>query len=63
MTSFGYFLSCEEFTPRRLLDQARPAEDTGFTRLAVTGCPRSEVSPCATSSSRQRRGRPSSPCT
>ncbi|WP_323139642.1 hypothetical protein [Streptomyces sp. NBC_01443] len=33
MTSFGYFLSSEEFTPRRLLDQARPAEDTGFTRL------------------------------
>ncbi|MFC5910612.1 TIGR03557 family F420-dependent LLM class oxidoreductase [Streptacidiphilus monticola] len=36
MTEFGYFLSCEEFTPAELLDQARRAEEAGFTRLAVS---------------------------
>ncbi|MGW6569106.1 TIGR03557 family F420-dependent LLM class oxidoreductase [Streptomyces sp. NPDC054975] len=36
MTSFGYFLSCEEFTPRQLLDQAKRAADAGFTRLAIS---------------------------
>lgn len=36
MTSFGYFLSCEEFTPDQLLRQARLAADAGFTRLAVS---------------------------
>ncbi|MFF8262110.1 TIGR03557 family F420-dependent LLM class oxidoreductase [Streptomyces virginiae] len=36
MTSFGYFLSCEEFTPAQLLDQARKAADAGFTRLAIS---------------------------
>ncbi|MCX5174516.1 TIGR03557 family F420-dependent LLM class oxidoreductase [Streptomyces virginiae] len=36
MTSFGYFLSCEEFTPAQLLHQARLAADAGFTRLAIS---------------------------
>ncbi|MFI6449199.1 TIGR03557 family F420-dependent LLM class oxidoreductase [Kitasatospora sp. NPDC050543] len=36
MTAFGYFLSCEEFTPAQLLDQARRASDAGFTRLAIS---------------------------
>ncbi|MFE5534791.1 TIGR03557 family F420-dependent LLM class oxidoreductase [Streptomyces sp. NPDC056492] len=36
MTSFGYFLSCEEFTPAQLLDQARMAADAGFERLAIS---------------------------
>ncbi|MFF3214245.1 TIGR03557 family F420-dependent LLM class oxidoreductase [Streptomyces sp. NPDC002886] len=36
MTEFGYFLSCEEFTPEQLLDQARRAADAGFTRLAIS---------------------------
>ncbi|GAA2746665.1 MULTISPECIES: TIGR03557 family F420-dependent LLM class oxidoreductase [Kitasatospora] len=36
MTEYGYFLSCEEFTPAELLDQARRAERAGFTRLAIS---------------------------
>ncbi len=36
MTEYGYFLSCEEFTPAELLDQARWAERAGFTRLAIS---------------------------
>ncbi|MEV0531848.1 TIGR03557 family F420-dependent LLM class oxidoreductase [Kitasatospora sp. NPDC050463] len=36
MTEYGYFLSCEEFTPDQLLDQARRAADAGFTRLAIS---------------------------
>jgi len=36
MTSFGYFLSSEEFTPDQLLEQARLAQDAGFTRLAIS---------------------------
>ncbi|MFE6746494.1 TIGR03557 family F420-dependent LLM class oxidoreductase [Kitasatospora purpeofusca] len=36
MTDYGYFLSSEEFTPAELLDQARRAEDAGFTRLAIS---------------------------
>ncbi|MFE9426980.1 TIGR03557 family F420-dependent LLM class oxidoreductase [Kitasatospora sp. NPDC006697] len=36
MTEYGYFLSCEEFTPAELLDQARRAEQAGFTRLAIS---------------------------
>ncbi|MFF2078768.1 TIGR03557 family F420-dependent LLM class oxidoreductase [Kitasatospora sp. NPDC058162] len=36
MTAFGYFLSCEEFTPAQLVEQARMAEEAGFTRLAVS---------------------------
>ncbi|MEU9040660.1 MULTISPECIES: TIGR03557 family F420-dependent LLM class oxidoreductase [unclassified Kitasatospora] len=36
MTAFGYFLSCEEFTPAQLVEQARLAERAGFTRLAIS---------------------------
>lgn len=36
MTEYGYFLSCEEFTPAQLLEQARQAQDAGFTRLAIS---------------------------
>ncbi|MBO1413449.1 TIGR03557 family F420-dependent LLM class oxidoreductase [Streptomyces sp. FH025] len=36
MTAFGYFLSCEEFTPAQLIDQARAAEQAGFTLLAIS---------------------------
>lgn len=36
MTSFGYFLACEEKTPGQLLEQARRASDAGFSRLAIS---------------------------
>lgn len=36
MTSFGYFLACEEFTPAELLHQARRAPESGFSRLAIS---------------------------
>ncbi|MFF3609348.1 TIGR03557 family F420-dependent LLM class oxidoreductase [Streptomyces sp. NPDC002463] len=36
MTEYGYFLSCEEFTPDELIDQARRARQAGFTRLAIS---------------------------
>lgn len=36
MTTYGYFMSCEEFTPEELLDQARMAEQAGFTALAIS---------------------------
>lgn len=36
MTSVGYFLASEEFSPAELLDQARRAEAAGFTRLAIS---------------------------
>ncbi|MFF3089891.1 TIGR03557 family F420-dependent LLM class oxidoreductase [Streptomyces nojiriensis] len=36
MPSFGYFLACEDFTPGQLLEQARRAADSGFTRLAIS---------------------------
>ncbi len=36
MVSIGYFLSCEEFGPRELVDQARKAEQAGFTRLWIS---------------------------
>ncbi|MGW2173975.1 TIGR03557 family F420-dependent LLM class oxidoreductase [Streptomyces sp. NPDC001705] len=36
MTSFGYFLASEEFTPAELLEQARAAEQAGFTCLAIS---------------------------
>ena len=36
MTSFGYFLSSEEFTPQQLVEQARLAEQAGFTGLAIS---------------------------
>ncbi|MFI6849463.1 LLM class F420-dependent oxidoreductase [Kitasatospora sp. NBC_00085] len=36
MTSFGYFLSCEEFGPSELIEQAKLAEQAGFTHLAIS---------------------------
>ena len=36
MASFGFFLSCEEFTPQQLVEQARLAEQAGFTSLAIS---------------------------
>jgi G6PDH family F420-dependent oxidoreductase len=36
MTTYGYFLSCEEFTPAELLSQARAAEQAGFQALAIS---------------------------
>ena len=36
MTTFGCLLSCEEFTPEQLIEQAQLAERAGFTRLAVS---------------------------
>lgn len=32
----GFFLSCEEYTPRELLEQARMAEETGFDALWIS---------------------------
>lgn len=32
----GYFLSCEEYTPAELLDQARAARDAGFAALWIS---------------------------
>ena len=36
MTRFGYFLSCEEYAPDELLDQARLAERAGFDSLWIS---------------------------
>jgi G6PDH family F420-dependent oxidoreductase len=36
VTTFGFFLSCEEFTPEQLLEQAVLAERAGFTSLAIS---------------------------
>ena len=36
MTRFGYFLSCEEYTPEQLLEQARLAEQAGFDALWIS---------------------------
>jgi hypothetical protein len=36
MTDYGYFLSCEEFGPDDLLEQARMAEQAGFTALCIS---------------------------
>ncbi|MER7983626.1 TIGR03557 family F420-dependent LLM class oxidoreductase [Streptomyces sp. NPDC095817] len=36
MTTYGYFLSSEEFTPAELIAQARAAEEAGFTALAIS---------------------------
>src|SRR5256885_8951305 len=36
MVSFGYFLSCEEFGPKELVNQARLAEQAGFERLWIS---------------------------
>src|SRR5688500_11855057 len=33
---FGYFLSCEEFTPQQLVEQARLAEEAGFDALWIS---------------------------
>jgi hypothetical protein len=35
VTRFGYFLSCEEYTPEQLLEQARLAEQAGFDDVYV----------------------------
>ena len=32
----GYFLSCEEYGPKSLLEQARMAEDAGFEALWIS---------------------------
>ncbi|MEU3463959.1 LLM class F420-dependent oxidoreductase [Streptomyces sp. NPDC006733] len=36
MAAYGYFLSCEEFSPSQLLEQARMAEQAGFEALAIS---------------------------
>ena len=36
VTSYGYFLSCEEFGPKALVEQARMAEQAGFTSLWIS---------------------------
>ncbi|GHH73350.1 LLM class F420-dependent oxidoreductase [Streptomyces sulfonofaciens] len=36
MTEFGYFLSCEEHGPTELVEQARMAEQAGFTALWIS---------------------------
>lgn len=36
MPTFGYFLSCEEYSPREILDQARLAEEAGFEALWIS---------------------------
>ena len=36
MTTFGYFLSCEEYGPRELVRQAQQAEQAGFDRLWIS---------------------------
>ncbi|MDT7580648.1 MAG: hypothetical protein QOK35_1912, partial [Pseudonocardiales bacterium] len=36
MASIGYFLSCEQFGPKELIDQARRAEQAGFERLWIS---------------------------
>jgi G6PDH family F420-dependent oxidoreductase len=36
MTKLGYFLSCEQFGPKELVDQAKRAEDAGFEALWIS---------------------------
>lgn len=36
MPRYGYFLSCEEYAPEQLLDQARLAEQAGFDALWIS---------------------------
>ena len=36
MTSIGFFLSCEQFSPKELIDQAKRAEAAGFDRLWIS---------------------------
>lgn len=35
-TQFGYFLSCEEYSPAELIEQARLAEEAGFDALWIS---------------------------
>lgn len=36
MTRYGYFLSCEEYRPAELIQQARLAEQAGFEALWIS---------------------------
>ncbi len=36
MPTFGYFLSCEEYSPAELIEQARLAEEAGFEKLWIS---------------------------
>jgi G6PDH family F420-dependent oxidoreductase len=36
MTSLGYFLSCEQFSPKELVEQAKRAEAAGFDKLWIS---------------------------
>src|SRR5256714_10376449 len=36
MARLGYFLSCEEFGPKELVEQAKMAEDAGFGALWIS---------------------------
>jgi alkanesulfonate monooxygenase SsuD/methylene tetrahydromethanopterin reductase-like flavin-dependent oxidoreductase (luciferase family) len=36
MTRYGYFLSCEEYRPADLINQARMAEQAGFDSLWIS---------------------------
>src|SRR6478752_7841043 len=36
MAKIGYLLSCEQFTPKELVDQAKRAEDAGFDALWIS---------------------------
>lgn len=36
MAKIGYFLSCEQFTPKELVDQAKRAESAGFDALWIS---------------------------
>jgi alkanesulfonate monooxygenase SsuD/methylene tetrahydromethanopterin reductase-like flavin-dependent oxidoreductase (luciferase family) len=36
MTTFGYFLSCEEHGPQELVQQAKAAERAGFQALWIS---------------------------
>jgi G6PDH family F420-dependent oxidoreductase len=36
VTTFGYFLSCEEYSPSELLEQARLAQEAGFDALWIS---------------------------
>lgn len=33
MSKIGYFLSCEQYRPAELIDQAKRAEDAGFSSV------------------------------
>lgn len=36
MTKIGYFLTCEQFGPKELIDQAKRAQDAGFEALWIS---------------------------